>query len=134
MEKHIKNWIAKGFALEIASIILSEDKGGDLDRETLIVEIESAALDNIKNTFLLGEIDPTLSQEQLDKAIDAAGIAQIRNTVSEMVESGLLEASFNEEGEVVYSTTAKGQAYADMIEDKFMSQEDFTKQFNEGKI
>ena len=113
---------------------MAEDKVGDLDRDTLLIELQNAALDNVLHQWELDEIDPSISAEQLDSALEAATMAQIRNTVSDMVDSGLLEASLNDEGEVVYSTTAKGAAYADMIEDKFMSEEDFNKQFKDGKI
>jgi hypothetical protein len=34
----------------------------------------------------------------------------------------------------MYKTTAKGCAYDDMIQDGFMTQEDFNKQFKEGKL
>lgn len=134
VSNQIKTWIAKGYAAEITPIIMSEDIVGDLDKDTLLIELQNAALDNVMNQWELDEINPTISPEQLDSALEAATMAQIRNTVSDMVDSGLLEASLNEEGEVVYATTAKGQAYADMIEDKFMSEEDFNKQFKEGKI
>lgn len=134
MENQTKHWIAKGYALEVATIILEEDRAGDLDRETLLVEIENFALENIKDQDVWSDINPSISESQLGSALEAASIAQIRNTVSGMVEQGLLEASFNEEGEVVYSTTAKGQAYADMIEDGEITQDDFNKQVKEGKI
>lgn len=134
VSNQIKTWIAKGYAAEITPIIMAEDRVGDLDKDTLLLELQNAALDNVMHQWNLDEIDPSISAEQLDSALEAATVAQIRNTVSDMVDSGLLEASLNEEGEVVYATTAKGAAYADMIEDKFMSEEDFNKKFKEGKL
>jgi len=134
MENQTKIWIAKGYALEVAAIILNEDKAGDLDRETLIIEIENAAFKNIIDQDVWSDINPHLSESQLGSALEAASMAQIRNTVSDMVDQGLLEAAFNEVGEVVYSTTAKGQAYADMIEEGKITQEEFNKQVKERKI
>ena len=133
MEDQIKQWIAKGYALEVALIILENDKDGDLDQETLILEITNAALENMQGQLVM-EANPMLTEEQVSAVVDSAAKSQLRNTISEMVEAGLLEAELNEEGEVVYKTTAKGCAYDDMIQDGFMTQEDFNKQFKEGKI
>jgi len=134
MENQTKLWIAKGYALEVVELILSEDRSGDLDRETLLVEIINAAQENIKDQDVWSDINPHLSESQLGSALEAASMAQIRNTVSDMVDQGLLEAAFNEAGEVVYSTTAKGAAYADMIEEGKITQEEFNKQVKERKI
>jgi excinuclease UvrABC helicase subunit UvrB len=133
MEDQIKQWIAKGYALEVALVILDNDKEGDLDQETLILEITNAALENMQGQLVM-EANPMLTEEQVSAVVDSAAKSQLRNTISEMVEAGLLEAELNEEGEVVYKTTAKGCAYDDMIQDGFMTQEDFNKQFKEGKI
>jgi len=133
MQDQIKQWIAKGYALEVALIILENDKDGDLDQETLILEITNAALENMQGQLVM-EANPMLTEEQVSTVVDSAAKSQLRNTISEMVEAGLLEAELNEEGEVVYKTTAKGCAYDDMIQDGFMTQEDFNKQFKEGKI
>jgi len=133
MQDQIKQWIAKGYALEVALIILENDKDGDLDQETLILEITNAALENMQGQLVM-EANPMLTEEQVSAVVDSAAKSQLRNTISEMVEAGLLEAELNEEGEVVYKTTAKGCAYDDMIQDGFMTQEDFNKQFKEGKI
>jgi hypothetical protein len=133
MEDQIKKWIAKGYALEVALVILENDKEGDLDQETLILEITNAALENMQGQLVM-EANPMLTEEQVSAVVDSAAKSQLRNTISEMVEAGLLEAELNEEGEVVYKTTAKGCAYDDMIQDGFMTQEDFNKQFKEGKI
>jgi|688.fasta_scaffold07479_11 hypothetical protein len=133
MEDQIKKWIAKGYALEVALVILENDKEGDLDQETLILEITNAALENMQGQLVM-EANPMLTEEQVSAVVDSAAKSQLRNTISEMVEAGLLEAELNEEGEVVYKTTAKGCAYDDMIQDGFMTQEDFNKQFKEGKL
>ena len=133
MQDQIKQWIAKGYALEVALVILENDKEGDLDPETLILEITNAALENMQGQLVM-EANPMLTEEQVSAVVDSAAKSQLRNTISEMVEAGLLEAELNEEGEVVYKTTAKGCAYDDMIQDGFMTQEDFNKQFKEGKI
>ncbi len=133
MQDQIKQWIAKGYALEVALVILENDTAGDLDQETLILEITNAALENMQGQLVM-EANPMLSEKQVEDVIESASKAQLRNTISEMVEAGLLEAELNEEGEVVYKTTAKGCAYDDMIQDGFMTQEDFNKQFKEGKI
>lgn len=126
MEAQTKTWIAKGYALEAATLILEEDTAGDLDRETLLVEIINAALENIKDQDVWSNINPSISESQLDSALESARMAQIRNTVSDMVDEGLLEAAFNEAGEVVYSTTAKGAAFADMLYDD-ISKKNLTK-------
>ncbi len=133
MQDQIKQWIAKGYALEVALVILENDKEGDLDQETLILEITNAALENMQGQLVM-EANPMLSEQQVGDVIESASKAQIRNTISEMVDAGLLEAELSEEGEVVYKTTAKGCAYDDMIKDGFMSEEDFNKQFKEGKL
>jgi len=126
MEAQTKHWIAKGYALEAATLILEEDTAGDLDRETLLVEIINAALENIKDQDVWSNINPSISESQLDSALESARMAQIRNTVSDMVDEGLLEAAFNEAGEVVYSTTARGAAFADMLYDD-ISKKNLTK-------
>lgn len=133
MQDQIKQWIAKGYALEVATVILTEDKNEDLDQETLILEITHAALDNMKDQLVM-EANPMLSEDQINAVIDSSAKAQLRNTISEMVDAGLLEAELNEEGEVVYKTTAKGCAYDDMIQDGVLTQEEFNKQVKEGKI
>ena len=133
MQDQIKQWIAKGYALEVATLILEEDKNEDLDQETLILEITHAALDNMKGQLVM-EANPILSEDQINAVIDSSAKAQLRNTISEMVDAGLLEAALNEEGEVVYKTTAKGCAYDDMIQDGVLTQEEFNKQVKEGKI
>jgi hypothetical protein len=133
MQDQIKQWIAKGYALEVALVILENDKEGDLDQETLILEITNAALENMQGQLVM-EANPMLTEEQVSAVVDSAAKSQLRNTISEMVEAGLLEAELIEEGEVVYKTTAKGCAYDDMIQDGFMTQEDFNKQFKEGKL
>ena len=133
MQDQIKQWIAKGYALEVALVILENNKEGDLDQETLILEITNAALENMQGQLVM-EANPMLTEEQVSAVVDSAAKSQLRNTISEMVEAGLLEAELNEEGEVVYKTTAKGCAYDDMIQDGFMTQEDFNKQFKEGKL
>lgn len=133
MQDQIKQWIAKGYALEVATVILTEDKNEDLDQETLILEITHAALDNMKDQLVM-EANPMLSEDQINAVIDSSAKAQLRNTISEMVDAGLLEAELSEEGEVVYKTTAKGCAYDDMIQDGVLTQEEFNKQVKEGKI
>lgn len=133
MQDQIKQWIAKGYALEIAVVILDEDKNEDLDQETLILEITHAALENMKDQLVM-EANPMLSEDQINAVIDSAAKAQLRNTISEMVDAGLLEAELSEEGEVLYKTTAKGCAYDDMIQDGLITQEEFNKQVKEGKI
>ncbi len=133
MQDQIKQWIAKGYALEVALVILENDTAGDLDQETLILEITNAALENMQGQLVM-EANPMLSEKQVEDVIESASKAQIRNTISEMVEAGLLDAELNEEGEVVYKTSAKGCAYDDMIQSGFMTQEDFNKQFKEGKL
>lgn len=133
MEIKIKQWISKGYAQEVAQLIKSEDKAEDLDLQVLQLEIEHMAFDNIKYQEL-NEAEPTLSEKQIGRAIDSAAKAQLQNTISEMVDAGLLEAELDPNGEVVYKTTAKGCAYDDMIKDGFMTEEDFNKQFKEGKL
>ena len=133
MQDQLKQWIAKGYALEIAIAILDSDKEGDLDQETLILEITNMALDNIRGQLVM-EATPQLSEDQVSAAIDSAEKAQLRNTISEMVDAGLLEASLDSNGEVVYSTTAKGCAYDDMIQDGLITEEEFNKQVKAGKI
>lgn len=133
MQDQIKQWIAKGYALEVAVVILDEDKNEDLDQETLILEITNAALENMKDQLVM-EANPMLSEDQINAVIDSAAKAQLRNTISEMVDAGLLEAELSEEGEVLYKTTAKGCAYDDMIQDGLITQEEFNKQVKEGKI
>jgi hypothetical protein len=133
MEDQIKQWIAKGYALEVTEVILENDKAEDLDQATLLVDITNAALENMKDD-IVPFVNPILSEEQVSAVIDSAAKAQLRNTISEMVDAGLLEAELSESGEVMYKTTAKGCAYDDMIQDGFMTQEDFNKQFKEGKL
>ncbi len=133
MEDQIKKWIAKGYALEVTEVILENDKAEDLDQETLLLDITNAALENMKDD-IVPFVNPILSEEQVSAVIESAAKAQLRNTISEMVDAGLLEAELNESGEVMYKTTAKGCAYDDMIQDGFMTQEDFNKQFKEGKL
>lgn len=133
MEDQIKQWIAKGYALEVTEVILENDKAEDLDQATLLVDITNAALENMKDD-IVPFVNPILSEEQVSAVIDSAAKAQLRNTISEMVDVGLLEAELSESGEVMYKTTAKGAAYDDMIQDGFMTQEDFNKQFKEGKL
>jgi len=133
MQDQIKQWIAKGYALEVAVVILDEDKNEDLDQETLILEITHAALENMKDQLVM-EANPMLSEDQINAVIDSAAKAQLRNTISEMVDAGLLEAELSEDGEVLYKTTAKGCAYDDMIQDDVLTQEEFNKQVKEGKI
>jgi hypothetical protein len=133
MQDQIKQWIAKGYAVEVADVILSADSETDLDRETLILEINNAALSNMQSQLVM-EANPQLSEKQVGAVIDSAAKAQLRNTISDMVELGLLEASLDGDGEVVYKTTAKGCAYGDMIEDGVLTQEEFDKQVKEGKI
>lgn len=133
MQDQIKQWIAKGYALEVALVILDGDENGDLDQETLILEITHAALENMKGQLVM-EANPMLSEDQVNAVIDSAAKAQLRNTISEMVDAGLLEAELSEEGEVLYKTTAKGCAYDDMIQDGLITQEEFNKQVKEGKI
>ena len=36
MEDQIKQWIAKGYALEVTEVILENDRAGDLDQATLL--------------------------------------------------------------------------------------------------
>jgi hypothetical protein len=133
MQDQIKQWIAKGYALEVTEVILEGDTNEDLDQATLILEITNAALSNIQNQLVM-EANPILSEDQINAVIDSAAKAQLRNTISDMVEAGLLEASLNEDGEVVYNTTAKGCAYDDMIQDGLITEEDFNKQVKAGKI
>jgi hypothetical protein len=133
MEDQIKQWIAKGYALEVTAVILENDEAEDLDQETLLLDITNAALENMKDD-IVPFVNPILSEEQVSAVIDSAAKAQLRNTISEMVDAGLLEAELNESGEVMYKTTAKGAAYEDMIQDEFMTREDFNKQFKEGKL
>ena len=133
MEDQIKQWIAKGYALEVTEVILENDKAEDLDQATLLVDITNAALENMKDD-IVPFVNPILSEEQVSAVIDSAAKAQLRNTISEMVDAGLLEAELSESGEVMYKTTAKGCAYDDMIQDGVMTQEDFNKQFKEGKL
>jgi hypothetical protein len=133
MQDQIKQWIAKGYALEVALVILDEDRNEDLDQETLILEITNAALENMKGQLVM-EANPMLTEAQVNAVIDSAAKAQLRNTISEMVDAGLLEASLSEDGEVVYKTTAKGCAYDDMIQDGVLTEEEFNKQVKEGKI
>lgn len=133
MEDQIKQWIAKGYALEVTEVILENDKGEDLDQATLLVDITNAALENMKDD-IVPFVNPILSEEQVGAVIDSAAKAQLRNTISEMVDAGLLEAELSESGEVLYKTTAKGAAYEDMLADGFMKEEDFTKQLKGGKL
>jgi hypothetical protein len=133
MQDQIKQWIAKGYALEVTEVILEGDTNEDLDQATLILEITNAALSNMQNQLVM-EANPILSEDQINAVIDSAAKAQLRNTISDMVEAGLLEASLNEDGEVVYNTTAKGCAYDDMIQDGLITEEDFNKQVKAGKI
>jgi hypothetical protein len=133
MQDQIKQWIAKGYAAEIVPVILDADSNEDLDQETLTLEITNIALENMKDQLIM-EADPLLSEDQISAVIDSAAKAQLRNTISDMVDAGLLEAALDEEGNVVYKTTAKGCAYDDMIQDGFMTQDDFNKQFKEGKL
>jgi hypothetical protein len=133
MQDQIKQWIAKGYALEVTEVILEGDTNEDLDQATLILEITNAALSNMQGQLVM-EANPILSEDQINAVIDSAAKAQLRNTISDMVEAGLLEASLNEDGEVVYNTTAKGCAYDDMIQDGLITEEDFNKQVKEGKI
>ena len=132
MEDQIKQWIAKGYALEVTEVILENDKAEDLDQATLLVDITNAALENMKDD-IVPFVNPILSEEQVGAVIDSAAKAQLRNTISEMVDAGLLDAELSESGEVVYKTTAKGAAYEDMLADGFMKEKDFTKQLKEGK-
>ena len=133
MQDQIKQWIAKGYALEVTEVILEGDTNEDLDQATLILEITNAALDNMRDQLVM-EANPTLSEDQINDVIDSAAKAQLRNTISDMVEAGLLEASLDEDGEVVYNTTAKGCAYDDMIQDGLITEEEFNKQVKAGKI
>jgi hypothetical protein len=133
MQDQIKQWIAKGYALEVTEVILEGDTNEDLDQATLILEITNAALDNMRDQLVM-EANPTLSEDQINDVIDSAAKAQLRNTISDMVEAGLLEASLDEDGEVVYNTTAKGCAYDDMIKDGLITEEEFNKQVKAGKI
>lgn len=133
MQDQIKQWIAKGYALEVTEVILEGDTNEDLDQATLILEITNAALSNMQDQLVM-EADPILSEDQINAVIDSAAKAQLRNTISDMVEAGLLEASLNEDGEVVYNTTAKGCAYDDMIQDGLITEEEFNKQVKAGKI
>jgi hypothetical protein len=66
--------------------------------------------------------------------IDSAAKAQLRNTISEMVDAGLIDAELSESGEVMYKRSAKGAAYEDMINSKFMKKKDFNKQLKGGKL
>lgn len=133
MQDQIKEWIAKGYAAEVAEVILSADSETDLDEQTLVLEITRAALRNMKGQLVM-EANPLLSEEQISTVIDSAAKAQLRNTISDMVEAGLLEAALSEDGEVVYKTTTKGCAYDDMIATGVLTQEEFNKQVKEGKI
>jgi len=133
MEDQIKQWIAKGYALEVTEVILENDKAEDLDQATLLVDITNAALENMKDD-IVPFVNPILSEEQVSAVIDSAAKAQLRNTISEMVDAGLLDAELSESGEVMYKATAKGAAYEDMLADGFMKEEDFTKQLKEGKL
>jgi hypothetical protein len=133
MQDQIKQWIAKGYALEVTEVILEGDTNEDLDQATLILEITNAALSNMQNQLVM-EANPILSEDQINAVIDSAAKAQLRNTISDMVEAGLLEASLDEDGEVVYNTTAKGCAYDDMIQDGLITEEEFNKQVKAGKI
>ena len=133
MQDQIKQWIAKGYALEVTEVILEGDTNEDLDQATLILEITNAALDNMRDQLVM-EANPTLSEDQINDVIESAAKAQLRNTISDMVEAGLLEASLDEDGEVVYNTTAKGCAYDDMIKDGLITEEEFNKQVKAGKI
>ena len=133
MQDQIKQWIAKGYALEVTEVILEGDTNEDLDQATLILEITNAALDNMRDQLVM-EANPTLSEDQINDVIDSAAKAQLRNTISDMVEAGLLEASLDEDGEVVYNTTAKGCDYDDMIQDGLITEEEFNKQVKAGKI
>lgn len=133
MEDQIKQWIAKGYALEVTEVILENDKSEDLDQATLLLDITNAALENMKDD-IVPFVNPILSEEQVSAVIDSAAKAQLRNTISEMVDAGLLDAALNESGEVVYKQSAKGAAYEDMLADGFMKPEDFNKQLKEGKL
>jgi hypothetical protein len=133
MEDQIKQWIAKGYALEVTEVILENDKSEDLDQETLLLDITNTALENMKDD-IVPFVNPILSEEQVSAVIDSAAKAQLRNTISEMVDAGLLEAELSESGEVMYKQSAKGAAYEDMLADGFMKEEDFTKQLKEGKL
>ena len=133
MSDQIKQWIAKGYALEITEVIIENDKAEDLDQETLLLDITNAALENMKDD-IVPFVNPILTEEQVNAVIDSAAKAQLRNTISEMVDAGLIDAELSESGEVLYKRSAKGAAYEDMLEDGFIKPEDFTKQLKEGKL
>jgi uncharacterized Fe-S cluster-containing radical SAM superfamily protein len=133
MSDQIKQWIAKGYALEVTEVIIENDKAEDLDQETLLLDITNAALENMKDD-IVPFVNPILTEEQVNAVIDSAAKAQLRNTISEMVDAGLIDAELSESGEVLYKATAKGAAYEDMLEDGFIKPEDFTKQLKEGKL
>ena len=47
---------------------------------------------------------------------------------------GLPDAALSESGEVMYKQSAKGAAYEDMLQDKFIKPKDSTKQLKGGKL
>ena len=133
MSDQIKQWIAKGYALEVTEVIIENDKAEDLDQETLFLDITNAALENMKDD-IVPFVNPILTEEQVGAVIDSAAKAQIRNTISEMVDAGLIDAALSESGEVMYKQSAKGAAYEDMLQDEFINPKDFTKQLKGGKL
>ena len=113
MSDQIKQWIAKGYALEVTEVIIENDKAEDLDQETLLLDITSAALENMKDD-IVPFVNPNLTEEQVSAVIDSAAKAQLRNTISEMVDAGLIcitsfISPFESERQMVRSLMDEGE-------------------------
>jgi hypothetical protein len=128
----IQRWIAGGYSLEVVSIIKEDDAKDELDEETLTEQIREFALENLAARED-EPFNPTLTEEQLMQAIDAAAKASIDKTLEALSDKDMIRTSIREDGEMVLGLTAKGQAFSDMLEDGYINPEDFNNNFNEGK-
>jgi hypothetical protein len=128
----IQRWIASGYALEVVALVKADDAKDDLDEETLTQEIQAFALEN-----LVAREDepfnPTLIEQQLMWAIEAAAKASIEKTLAALSDKDMIQTSIREDGELVLGLTAKGLAFSDMLTDGYIKPEDFNNNFNEGK-
>jgi hypothetical protein len=130
--KDIQRWIASGYSLEVVALVKEDDAKDDLDTETLTEQIQGFALQNLEERED-EPFNPTLTEQQLVQAIDAAARASIDKTLAALSDKGMIQTSIRAGGEMVLGLTAKGQAFSDMIEDGYIKPEDFNNNFNEGK-
>jgi len=128
----IQRWISTGYALEVVAIIKEDDADDRLDTETLTEQIQEFAIQNLAERED-EPFNPTITEEQLMQAIDAAAKASIDKTLEALSDKDMIRTSIREDGEMVMGLTAKGQAFSDMLEDGYIKPEDFNNNFNEGK-